>query len=91
MKKTTATLSGILVAAGLMLTACGNEAEDLASEYCEMTEDLEQATKDNDTEKMQEISKELMDWAKENEDTDVDEDDFKDAVKDECGADVPGL
>lgn len=91
MKKTTAGLSGILVAAALMLSACGNEAEDLASEYCDIYEDMQDASKDQDTKKIEELTKDLEEWSDKAEDSDVDEDEFKDAVKDECDVDIPGL
>lgn len=92
MKKSSLGLGAIALVAGLTLTACGGDsADDLASDYCDIVKDIDKATKDGDTDKLESISKEVTEWAKDHKDSDVDGDDFAKAVKDECGQDVPGL
>lgn len=85
MKKTTLGLGGIMLAAALSLTACGGSEEELASEYCKLAKDANDAVEAGDTEKAAEASEALLEWAEENKDVKGDEDKFTDAVKDECG------
>ena len=92
MKKTTLGLGSIVLAAAFSLTACGGADEgELAKEYCELVKDANEATESGDTAKMEEASKALLDWAEENKDAKGSEDEFTDAVKDECGDIAPAL
>jgi hypothetical protein len=92
MKKTTLGLGSIVLVAAFSLTACGGTDEgELAKEYCGLVKDLNAATEAQDAEKVTEASKALTDWADENKDVEGDEDEFKDAVEDECGDEAPDL
>lgn len=84
MKKTTVGLSGIALAAALSLSACGGDADELAGEYCELLEEVQEATESGDADQMTEAVQAASDWAEEHKDDKVDEGDFTDAVKDEC-------
>ncbi|MEV5001457.1 hypothetical protein [Nocardioides sp. LML1-1-1.1] len=91
MKKTTLGLASIALAATFSLTACGADEGKLAKEFCDLNKDLTAATKSGDADKVNKASKALTDWAEENKDVKGDEDKFTDAVKEECGDDVPNL
>ncbi|NYI46017.1 ABC-type glycerol-3-phosphate transport system substrate-binding protein [Nocardioides aromaticivorans] len=85
MKKTTLGLGAIALAAALSLTACGTDEGKLAKEYCDLLKDATSAADSGDTAKAAEASKALTDWLEKNKDVKGDEDEFTDAVKDECG------
>lgn len=85
MKKTTLGLGSIVLAAAFSLTACGTNEGELAKEYCDLVKDANAAAESGDADKVAEATKALTDWAEENKDVKGDEDEFTDAVKDECG------
>lgn len=85
MKKTTLGLGSIVLAAAFSLTACGTNEGELAKEYCGLLEDVNAATESGDADKIQKASEAVNDWIKKNEDVEGDEDEFTDAVNDECG------
>lgn len=85
MKKTTLGLGSIILAAAFSLTACGTDEGELAKEYCELLQDVTDATESGDVDKAKEASDALVKWADDNKDVEGDEDAFTDAVKDECG------
>ena len=85
MKKTTLGLGSLMLAAALSLTACGTDEGQLAKEYCDLLEGSTKAAESGDADEIAEANKELTDWLEENKDVKGDEDEFTDAVKDECG------
>jgi len=85
MKKTTLGLGSLMLAAAFSLSACGTDEGQLAKEYCDLLEDSTKAAESGDADKVADATKELTDWLEENKDVKGDEDEFTDAVKDECG------
>ena len=85
MKKSRFGLGAIALVAAFSLTACGDDVDGLASEYCEHVEKIKEAG--DDPEKLTDATKDLTDWAEDNKDAKGDSDDFAKAVKDECDVD----
>lgn len=85
MKKTTLGLASVVLAAAFSLTACGTNEGELAKEYCDLLKDVNAATESGDADKLADASKAVTDWLEENKDVKGDEDEFADALKEECG------
>ena len=85
MKKRTFGLGAVALVASLSLTACGDDVDSLASEYCGHIEKIKDAG--DDTDKLAKATMGLSDWAEENKDAKGDADDFAKAVKEECDVD----
>lgn len=86
MRKTTLGLASIALAAAFSLSACGGTDEgELAKEYCDLLQDQVDAAESGDPEEVQEAADALLEWAEDNEDVEGDEEEFADAVEEECG------
>ena len=85
MKKTTLGLASVALVAAFSLSACGTDEGKLAKEYCDLLKDVTSAADSGDAAKVEKANKKLTDWLDENKDVKGDEDEFTDAVKDECG------
>lgn len=88
MKKTTLGLASIALAAAFSLSACTNEGE-LASEACDLLQDQADAMESGDAEKIQEANEALTEFIEENEDKRGSEEEFNEALEEECGDLMP--